>query len=67
MKNIFSTGASNESASSELQSIMCCLPQIDLPQLGYQNLFRIINFINRFQLSYFQDKYLKVYQNFLFF
>ncbi|BBM84772.1 radical SAM protein [Candidatus Uabimicrobium amorphum] len=42
MKNIFSTGASNESASSELQSIMCCLPQIDLPQLSYRNLFRII-------------------------
>ncbi|WP_372366182.1 radical SAM protein [Candidatus Uabimicrobium sp. HlEnr_7] len=42
LKKIFSTGASNESASSELQSVMCCIPKIKMPQLSYKNLFRII-------------------------
>ncbi|WP_025742315.1 radical SAM protein [Aquimarina pacifica] len=39
---LFSTGNSVETASENLQSIMCCLPEIDAPDLGYQNLFRII-------------------------
>lgn len=40
--NMFSTGNSVDKASGHLNSIMCCLPQIDAPQLGYDNLFRII-------------------------
>jgi uncharacterized radical SAM superfamily Fe-S cluster-containing enzyme len=42
MIQLFSTGNSVECATDELQSIMCCLPMIDAPQLGYANLFRII-------------------------
>ncbi len=39
---LFSTGNSVEKASENLKSIMCCLPKIDAPELGYDNLFRII-------------------------
>lgn len=42
MINLFSTGNSVEKATEELHSIMCCLPQIDAPNLDYSNLFRII-------------------------
>lgn len=40
--NMFSTGNSVEKAQEHLASIMCCLPTIDAPGLGYDNLFRII-------------------------
>jgi 7,8-dihydro-6-hydroxymethylpterin dimethyltransferase len=39
---LFSTGNSVECATEELKSIMCCLPQINAPNLSYDNLFRII-------------------------
>ena len=42
MVQLFSTGNSVECATDELHSIMCCLPHIDAPNLGYDNLFRII-------------------------
>lgn len=42
MFEIFSTGTSTEEASSKLHSLLCCLPSIDAPNLGYDNLFRII-------------------------
>ncbi len=42
MIQLFSTGNSVECATNELHSIMCCLPQINAPSLGYENLFRII-------------------------
>ena len=42
MIELFSTGNSVEKASENLKSIMCCLPEIDAPNLGYDNLFRII-------------------------
>jgi len=42
MIELFSTGNSVETASENLKSIMCCLPEIDAPELGYDNLFRII-------------------------
>ncbi|MBX2828765.1 MAG: radical SAM protein [Flavobacteriaceae bacterium] len=42
MIELFSTGNSVEVAEENLKSIMCCLPQIDAPNLGYDNLFRII-------------------------
>ncbi len=42
MIELFSTGNSVESAQEHLQSIMCCLPHIDAPNLGYDNLFRVI-------------------------
>lgn len=50
MIQLFSTGNSVECATNELQSVMCCLPPIDAPGLGYQNLFRII--IMRFMDAY---------------
>ncbi len=50
MIQLFSTANSVECASDELQSVMCCLPMIDAPGLGYQNLFRII--IMRFMDAY---------------
>jgi hypothetical protein len=40
--NMFSTGNSVETAKEHLKSIMCCLPEIDAPNLGYDNLFRVI-------------------------
>ena len=40
--NMFSTGNSVEKAQEHLASIMCCLPTVDAPGLGYDNLFRII-------------------------
>jgi 7,8-dihydro-6-hydroxymethylpterin dimethyltransferase len=42
MIQLFSTGNSVECATEELTSIMCCLPQINAPNLLYDNLFRII-------------------------
>lgn len=42
MFEIFSTGTSTECASEKLHSLLCCLPKIDAPNLGYENLFRII-------------------------
>lgn len=42
MIELFSTGNSVDVAEENLKSIMCCLPDIDAPNLGYDNLFRII-------------------------
>ncbi len=39
---LFSTGNSVDCANENLKSILCCLPQIDAPNLGYDNLFRVI-------------------------
>jgi uncharacterized radical SAM superfamily Fe-S cluster-containing enzyme len=40
--NMFSTANSVEKVREDLKSIMCCLPEISAPNLGYDNLFRII-------------------------
>jgi len=42
MFEIFSTGTSTDKASAKLNSLLCCLPQVDAPNLSYDNLFRII-------------------------
>ncbi|MGG6230105.1 radical SAM protein [Tenacibaculum sp. SDUM215027] len=42
MVELFSTGNSVEVAEENLKSIMCCLPNINAPELGYDNLFRVI-------------------------
>ncbi|MHA7058358.1 radical SAM protein [Aquimarina sp. M1] len=42
MLELFSTGNSVDAASENLKSIMCCLPKIDAPDLGYENLFRVV-------------------------
>jgi len=50
MYKLFSTGATPLTSPENLRSIMCCLPEIDLPNLAYSNLFRII-------IMQFYDKY----------
>ncbi len=50
MLQLFSTGNSVECAQEELHSIMCCLPDIQAPNLAYNNLFRII-------IMHFMDAY----------
>lgn len=42
MFEIFSTGTSTDKASEKLHSLLCCLPFVEAPDLGYDNLFRII-------------------------
>ncbi|MBL7985450.1 MAG: radical SAM protein, partial [Flavobacteriales bacterium] len=42
MVKLFSTGTPSDQPAETLHRIMCCLPNIDAPQLGYENLFRII-------------------------
>ena len=42
MFELFSTGTSTDKASSKLHSLLCCLPFVKAPNLGYDNLFRII-------------------------
>lgn len=42
MIELFSTGNSVECAEENLKSILCCLPNIEAPELGYDNLFRVI-------------------------
>lgn len=39
---IFSTGNSVDSATKEIQSLLCCLPEISAPDLSYENVFRVI-------------------------
>jgi len=40
--NIFSTGISVDRVEENMKQLLCCLPQIEAPGLGYDNLFRII-------------------------
>lgn len=42
MIDLFSTGNSVEVAEENLKSILCCLPHVNAPDLGYDNLFRVI-------------------------
>jgi uncharacterized radical SAM superfamily Fe-S cluster-containing enzyme len=39
---LFSTNHSPQSQASTLRELLCCLPQVHAPQLGYNNLFRIL-------------------------
>jgi len=42
MVKLFSTGTPSDKAHETLHRILCCLPDIDAPELKYENLFRII-------------------------
>lgn len=42
MLKIFSTGISVDRVEENFKELLCCLPQIHAPGLGYENLFRII-------------------------
>lgn len=50
---VFSTGNSVETAQKELTQLLCCLPDIVAPNLGYENLFRIIimNFMDAYDFD----------------
>lgn len=39
---MFSTGNTVDTATKELQSLLCCLPSISAPDLSYENVFRVI-------------------------
>lgn len=39
---LFSTNHSPESSARCLSDLLCCLPKIDAPQLGYENVFRVL-------------------------
>jgi hypothetical protein len=39
---LFSTNHSPQSQASTLRELLCCLPQVSAPTLGYENLFRIL-------------------------
>ncbi|MBS0355591.1 MAG: radical SAM protein [Proteobacteria bacterium] len=39
---LFSTNHSPESGARCLSDLLCCLPKIDAPQLGYENVFRVL-------------------------
>ena len=43
---LFSTSHSPQSSAASLRDLLCCLPQVEMPEgpdsLGYENLFRII-------------------------
>lgn len=40
--DVFSTGLSPEGVSEQLKSLLCCLPKINAPNLGYKHIFRVI-------------------------
>lgn len=42
MLKIFSTGISVDKVAENFKQLLCCLPHIQAPGLGYNNLFRII-------------------------
>jgi 7,8-dihydro-6-hydroxymethylpterin dimethyltransferase len=39
---VFTTGNTVDSATKEIQSLLCCLPAISAPDLSYENVFRVI-------------------------
>jgi len=42
LSEVFSSGTSVEKGSKKLHSLLCCLPFVKAPDLGYNNLFRVI-------------------------
>ena len=48
--SLFSTANSPETAGQKLKALLCCLPGINAPTLGYDNVFRVI-------IMQFLDKY----------
>ena len=39
---LFSTNHSPESQAGCLSELLCCLPRVDAPELGYENVFRVL-------------------------
>ncbi len=51
---VFSTHHSPSSAASSIRDLLCCLPQIKIPQnIGYDNVFRVVimEFMDRYNLD----------------
>jgi len=53
MLNMFSTGVSVDAVKEEVHELMCCLPEVVAPDLGYDNIFRIIvmNFMDAYDFD----------------
>lgn len=51
--NLFSTGNSIDQLQEEFHQLLCCLPNVVAPNLGYNNLFRIIimNFMDAYDFD----------------
>lgn len=39
---VFTTGNTVDTATKEIQTLLCCLPSISAPDLSYENVFRVI-------------------------
>jgi uncharacterized radical SAM superfamily Fe-S cluster-containing enzyme len=50
---LFSTAASPASSACDLKQLLCCLPQVDAPDLTYDNVFRVL--IMKFMDAYDLD------------
>ncbi|MEZ4992959.1 MAG: radical SAM protein [Saprospiraceae bacterium] len=50
---IFSTAHSVDAIETDMHSLLCCLPNVQAPGLGYENLFRIIimNFMDAYDFD----------------
>lgn len=50
---VFSTAHSVDAIQEDMQSLLCCLPNVQAPGLGYDNLFRIIimNFMDAYDFD----------------
>ena len=50
---VFSTANSVDAIESDLHALLCCLPAVKAPGLGYQNLFRVIimNFMDAYDFD----------------
>lgn len=51
--DIFSTGVSVDRVKSDVNQLLCCLPEVYSPELSYDNLFRIIimNFMDAYDFD----------------
>jgi len=53
MLKMFSTGISVDAVKEDVHELMCCLPEVVAPELGYDNIFRIIimNFMDAYDFD----------------
>ncbi len=53
LTELFSTSHSPESSADSLQQLLCCLPKIELSELSYDNVFRvlIVDFMDPYNLD----------------
>ncbi len=53
MLQMFSTGVSVDAVKEEVHELLCCLPEVIAPDMGYDNIFRIIvmNFMDAYDFD----------------